>query len=191
MAWKESHKQESRQRILLAAAALFTRKGFNNVGIDEVMESAGMTRGAFYAHFNSKIELYEQAIMTAGITAAQRFNNNAVDHMGLIENYLSEEQLNSTDICCPMACLISDVAHDDDRVKDIYTRLYKGFTKHLAKFDNSDCDDADNNEDKILMQSVVMIGGLALARSLTDKALAKKILRLSSKAAQQLHTEKV
>lgn len=53
MAWKESHKLESRQRILAAAAELFTRKGFNQVGIDEVMLAAGMTRGAFYAHFNS------------------------------------------------------------------------------------------------------------------------------------------
>jgi TetR/AcrR family transcriptional repressor of nem operon len=66
MAWKESHKQESRERIVNAAAELFTRKGFNQVGIDEVMMQAGMTRGAFYAHFNSKIDLYEEAIITAG-----------------------------------------------------------------------------------------------------------------------------
>lgn len=183
MAWKESHKQESRQRILLAAAALFTRKGFNNVGIDEVMETAGMTRGAFYAHFSSKIELYEEAIMAAGIAAAQRFSNHASDHIEIIENYLSEEHLNSNEICCPMASLVSDVAHDDERVKDIYTRLYKGFTKHLANIDV-----ANKDENKILLQSVLMIGGLALARSLTDKVLAKKILHLSSEAAQELHS---
>ena len=186
MAWKETHKQKSRQRILLAAAALFTRKGFNNVGIDEVMETAGMTRGAFYAHFNSKIELYEEAIIAAGIAAAQRIDSITSDHIGIIENYLSEENLSSNEICCPMACLVSDVAHDDERVKDIYTRLYKGFTKHLANFDNTERD-----EDKILLQSVLMIGGLALARSLTDKALAKKILRLSSEAARELHAAEV
>lgn len=40
MAWKESHKQHSRQRILSAAAELFTRKRFDQVGIDDVMQAA-------------------------------------------------------------------------------------------------------------------------------------------------------
>jgi TetR/AcrR family transcriptional repressor of nem operon len=116
MAWKESHKAESRQRILVAAADLFTRKGFNQVGIDEVMLAAGLTRGAFYAHFNSKIDLYEEAILSAGIAATQHFNNGATDIHQIIENYLSEEHLHSTHIRCPMACLVNDVAHDDERV---------------------------------------------------------------------------
>ncbi len=180
MAWKESHKLESRQRILVAAAELFTRKGFNQVGIDEVMLAAGMTRGAFYAHFNSKIELYEEAILSAGKAAAQRFNEETSHLDNLVDSYLSEEHLNSAGIRCPLACLVSDVAHDDERVKQIYTRLYKGFTHHLNKKDLSD-------QNTVLLQSVLMIGGLALARSLTDKTLAKKILQLSSQAAKTIH----
>ncbi|QEY18749.1 TetR/AcrR family transcriptional regulator [Cellvibrio sp. KY-GH-1] len=182
MAWKESHKLESRQRILAAAAELFTRKGFNQVGIDEVMLAAGMTRGAFYAHFNSKIELYEEAILSAGIAAAQRFSEdtNHLDH--IVDSYLSEAHLHSPDIRCPLACLVSDVAHDDERVKQIYTRLFKGFTHHLNKKDRSD-------PNTVLLQSVLMIGGLALARSLTDQTLAKKILHLSGRAAKTIHAQ--
>lgn len=181
MAWKESHKAESRQRILVAAADLFTRKGFNQVGIDEVMLAAGLTRGAFYAHFNSKIDLYEETILSAGVAAAQRFNEGATDINHIIENYLSEEHLYSTDVRCPLASLVSEVAHDDERVKHIYTRLFKGFTNHLNKVSKN-----DDKEDQVLLQSIIMIGGMALARSLTDKSLAQKILKVSSEAAKEV-----
>ncbi len=181
MAWKETHKLETRQRILGAAADLFTRKGFNLVGIDEVMLAAGLTRGAFYAHFSSKIDLYEAAIISAAISAAERINEQGKDLNSAIANYLSADHLHSEDVRCPMACLVSDVAHDDQRVQEIYTRLFKGFTKHLQQLA-----DETTSEDQTLVQSVLMIGGLALARSLTDKKLAEKILLLSKNTAQNL-----
>lgn len=179
MAWKESHKPGSRQRILAAAAELFTGKGFNQVGIDDVMQAAGMTRGAFYAHFNSKIELYEEAIYYAGSAAAQHLNKGTTSLADIIDNYLSHEHLTSSDIRCPMSCLVSDVAHDDERVKRIYTNLLKGFSKHLGKLasDNS-------NEEIQLLQTVLLIGGMAVARSITDEKLSKKILLVCAKAAK-------
>ena len=145
------------------------------------MLAAGLTRGAFYAHFNSKIDLYEEAILSAGIAATQHFNNGATDIHQIIENYLSEEHLHSSHIRCPMACLVSDVAHDDERVKHIYTRLFKGFTNHLNKASKN-----NDKEDQVLLQSIIMIGGMALARSLTDKSLAQKILKVSSEAAKEV-----
>lgn len=69
MGWSASQKQQSRERILQSAAELFTREGFENVGINDVMQHAGMTRGAFYNHFSSKSELYAEAILAAANTA--------------------------------------------------------------------------------------------------------------------------
>jgi TetR/AcrR family transcriptional repressor of nem operon len=182
MAWKESHKLESRQRILDAAAELFTRKGFNQVGIDDVMQAAGMTRGAFYAHFDSKIQLYEEAIYCAGTAAAQHFSEGVNSLDSIIDNYLSEEHLASSDIRCPMSCLVSDVAHDDARVKGIYTNLLKGFTKHLGQLAQG-----KHNEETQLLQSIILIGGMAVARSVTDEKLSKKILMVCAKAAKNIH----
>ena len=179
MAWKESHKQESRQRILDAAGELFTRKGFNQVGIDEVMQAAGLTRGAFYAHFSSKIELYEAAIYSAGITAARHFCETAESLDKLIDNYLSVTHLQSSDIRCPMSCLVSDVAHDDERIKRIYTNMLKGLAKHLGQATPK------HNEDTRLLQTVLLVGGMAIARSVTDKQLAEKILTLCNNAAKK------
>jgi TetR/AcrR family transcriptional regulator, transcriptional repressor for nem operon len=179
MAWKDSHKQESRQRILIAAAELFTRKGFNQVGIDDVMLNAGLTRGAFYAHFSSKVELYEEAIVHASKTAAIHFQAQANSHEDLFDKYLSREHLESENIRCMLPCLVSDVAHNDERVRKTYTKLLKGFSKHLQSLST-----AAQTEDAILLQTVLMVGGMALARSVTDEALAKKILSVCSNTAK-------
>src|SRR4030066_45390 len=65
MPYPKEHKQRSRQRILDSAYRLFSRRGFEAVAIDDIMADAGMTRGAFYAHFSSKSELYQQALIHA------------------------------------------------------------------------------------------------------------------------------
>lgn len=185
MPWNESHKQASRQRILAAAADLFTRKGFHQVGIDEVMELAGMTRGAFYAHFSSKIELYEEAIIAAAMGASAHFGREGANLEQLVDAYLSREHLNSPDVRCPMACLVSDVAHDDARVKHIYTRLFNGFSKQLCAESEAS---AKAPADVHLLRAILLIGGMAVARSLTDSELADRVLGVARQAAKNLNS---
>ena len=45
---------ENRARVVDAAAKLFREKGFEAVGVAELMRAAGMTHGGFYNHFPSK-----------------------------------------------------------------------------------------------------------------------------------------
>ena len=52
---------ENRERILDAAAQLFREKGFDGIGVADLMKSAGLTHGGFYGHFASKDELMAQA----------------------------------------------------------------------------------------------------------------------------------
>ena len=66
MPWNAEHKTQSRDRILSSAAQLFSHQGFDAVSIDDVMAHAGLTRGAFYAHFKSKSDMYHQS-MVAGL----------------------------------------------------------------------------------------------------------------------------
>ncbi len=175
MAWQETHKIESRIRILDAAAELFTRKGFNQVGIDEVMQAAGMTRGAFYAHFSSKSELYEESIMRAGKQTAKNLIVADANRDEFVDAYLSEAHLTSTIARCPLACLVSDVAHGDPRVREVYTHLLKGFIAHLSKLSDRRVD-LESSSEKIIQQVVLLIGGMAISRSLTDKKLVAEVL---------------
>lgn len=65
MPWPATQRATTRQMILDSASRLFALEGFEKVSIDSIMESAGLTRGAFYSHFASKTELYTEAIRNA------------------------------------------------------------------------------------------------------------------------------
>lgn len=62
MPYPKDHKTRSRARIVEAARELFNTHGFDRVSIDMVMRKAGLTRGAFYAHFASKEALFAEAV---------------------------------------------------------------------------------------------------------------------------------
>src|SRR2546427_599519 len=48
-----SKKEETRERILRAAARAIRKHGYEGVGVADVMKEAGPTHGGFYAHFES------------------------------------------------------------------------------------------------------------------------------------------
>jgi AcrR family transcriptional regulator len=55
---REERKAETRERLLVAAARVFAERGFQAASVDEVAQAAGFTKGAVYAHFESKEELF-------------------------------------------------------------------------------------------------------------------------------------
>lgn len=170
MAWQEQHKQQSRERILHVAAASFARFGYSQVGINDVMRDAGLTRGAFYAHFASKADLYAQALIYAGEQVAGSFDQPSHSFENFVKAYLHEDNLTERGMACPLACLVSDVAHCDAPVKLTYTQIFKCLLAHLRKLN------AHKNTDEILADVVMMIGAVAVARTLTDTELAQRIL---------------
>ena len=169
MSWNEDRKSRTRQRILESAAVLFTRQGFEGTSIDTVMEHAGLTRGAFYAHFESKSDLYAEALQCAGLEHHARLKDACPRER--VFAYLSDAHRKAETFNCPLACLISDVAQQDARVRDTYTRLFAGFVSH--------CQGTDSDPDErrhALQQAVALIGGIAIARNLTDESLAQELL---------------
>jgi AcrR family transcriptional regulator len=56
--------QETRESLMSAARGLFAERGYADVGTEEIVRAAGLTRGALYHQFGSKKELlaavYEQ-----------------------------------------------------------------------------------------------------------------------------------
>jgi len=70
MPYLKQHKQRTRERILRSAALLFASQGFERTSIEAVMAHSQLTRGAFYAHFRSKADLYREAMETAASVAS-------------------------------------------------------------------------------------------------------------------------
>ena len=53
---------ENKNKIIEVALKLINEKGFDNVSISEITKEAGVSKGAFYIHFESKEDLIEKQI---------------------------------------------------------------------------------------------------------------------------------
>jgi TetR/AcrR family transcriptional repressor of nem operon len=174
MSWSPERKANSREAIVLAAAQLFTQLGFDAVGIDQIMQQAGMTRGAFYAHFKSKNELYAEAVLLAGRRLL------LASHPGLsfeefVAVYLAPNQLSPDELSCPLACLVTDIAQRDDAIKKVYEQLFSGFVKHLRQLNPR------LNRELAMSCAASLIGAQAVAKALNAPAMAKELLASAQK----------
>src|SRR5207253_9288319 len=90
-----SRKDETRERILRAAARAIRKHGYEGVGVAEVMKDAGLTHGGFYAHFASRDALLAGAAEQAGVESAENMARALTrgkaggELMALVESYLA------------------------------------------------------------------------------------------------------
>ena len=60
--YDKEHKQATRQRIIETAGHRFKQDGIDGSGVATLMADAGLTNGAFYAHFASKDDLVANVV---------------------------------------------------------------------------------------------------------------------------------
>lgn len=186
MAWDQEHKANTRHKILKSAAKLFLHQGYDAVSIDNVMSSAGLTRGAFYAHFASKNELYAEAIVTAGKQSSETLHNMAAGTDSLHEvlhRYLSAEHRAGDTVSCPLAFLITDITQRDELVRETYTQTFKLFLDKVKA--RATKQEREQTPQAALQTAVMMIGGLALARAVSDDSLSDEILHVCRTAISE------
>jgi len=123
------------------------------------MKDCGLTRGAFYAHFDSKADLYRESLMFAvsSTKLAELKPDGTTDKEWLcilLDGYLSLEHVRG-EYPCPIAFLATDIAMHDDKTKAAYASVYEGMNKAIFKYANSyaDCDESD-----ILSVTSMLIG---------------------------------
>ena len=61
---ESNRKQQTRALILAGAGRTFRSHGYDGSGVDGVAKAAGVTSGAFYAHFKSKADAFRETVLT-------------------------------------------------------------------------------------------------------------------------------
>lgn len=183
MAWDKQHKANTRSKILHSAAKLFLHKGFDAVSIDDVMSAAGLTRGAFYAHFDSKNTLYAEAIVTAGVQSSETLyryaeGDNILD--AVFRCYLNSTHCEGELVSCPLAFMLTDITQRDALVRDTYTQTFEKFVEKIEV--QATQQELPLTRESALQSAVLLIGGLALARAVNDDALSTDILQACKSA---------
>jgi TetR/AcrR family transcriptional repressor of nem operon len=187
MRYSKDHKQATRQRILEVAGRRFKQKGIDGAGVAAVMSDAGLTNGAFYAHFTSKEDLVANVL--ADQLRAQRHSVDAqpTDRRGLeafIRSYLSPQHRDQYADGCPSAALLDEIARRPADTKQVYTDELMGFIDDIAS--RLGPTNAEAARTDALTLFGLMLGTLQLARALTDRDLSDQLLARGVETAMKL-----
>ncbi len=187
-ATRAENKRESLNKILDAAARRLREEGLERTAIVPVMRDAGLTHGAFYAHFSSKDELAAAAFGHAITTGRphwikpSRGESWGTRLAGLAKRYLTTAHRDDLSTSCGFATLSSDAAHASPAFRTSYEHELR---KSLAAICEDDKDTADRLDDAIALMTIC-VGGMSLARAVADPKLSARILRVARDAAAKL-----
>src|SRR5436190_6750461 len=146
MRYSQDHKQATRRRILEAAGRRFKQDGIDGAGVATVMADAGLTNGAFYAHFESKEDLVANVLAEQLRAQRQSFDDQPSDREGLeafVSAYLSAEHRDQFADGCPSAALLDEIARRPADTREVFTDEVMGVIGDIAlRLDPNDAEAA-------------------------------------------------
>jgi TetR/AcrR family transcriptional repressor of nem operon len=186
MRYDIEHKERTRQRVLSEAAAAIRAVGPNGIGVADLMGKAGLTHGAFYAHFKSKDELVAEAISYMFDDAYQLFRSRtehpdaAVALGQYIDSYLSARHRDAPERGCPIPSLSGELARLPVAARERFEAGVERLTRSIAKRVK---ELGRPGADRVAASMVAeMVGALALSRAVKDPSASDRILKASRDA---------
>lgn len=186
MGTQNQHREEVRQKIIQSALQLFNRHGFTAASIDEIMAGAGMTRGGFYSYFQSKSELYAEAISCfvtekrEVIAASDKASDRAIT---LLRDYLSRQHFENLETSCPLIGLPNDVSRTDQSVREAQEAALRMM---VATFEQGMSPNGQPSRQVALALTSLCLGGMVLARAIENRELADELREATMSVALQL-----
>lgn len=179
---------ENRERVLDVAGKLFRERGFDGIGVADLMKEAGLTHGGFYGQFGSKENLMIEALSRAfeeninnwsqvGKQAERKESGTALK--AITTAYLSKAHRDQPSIGCVMASLGVDVTRQSPTVRDHLTSGFRAFVQSMTRLFPQKT--AEIQHEKALALTASLVGGLILARAVDDEALSEEIMQSVAK----------
>jgi TetR/AcrR family transcriptional repressor of nem operon len=170
---------EHRDRIIDAAGALFRAKGFDGIGVADIMKAADLTHGGFYGHFSSKDDLVAQSSKRTMARAAENWskvtNDDADEPLAaLLKHYLSPRHRDDPGKGCAFAALGNDAARSGKAVRNAFA---EGLEPLLAILTEAIPGRSKTvRRRKALMAMAALVGALTLSRAVEGNALSNEML---------------
>lgn len=169
----------NRERIVETAARLFRQKGYDGIGVVDLMKSAGLTHGGFYGHFASKEELLAEATAHAFKTSVENWRDKAAAApetaiASIGDSYLSVRHRDHPERGCSITSLGADIARLGPKVRQALTEGAKGQIAVLEQLVPG-ADEAVKRREALATYAA-MVGAIVLARAVDDEALSLEVL---------------
>jgi TetR/AcrR family transcriptional regulator, transcriptional repressor for nem operon len=181
------HKGETRRRIVETAGRRLKQDGIDGSGIAALMSDAGLTNGAFYAHFESKDDLVANVVADQLATQRTVLSSLPAGQGALeefIRDYLAPHHRDQPSTGCPSAALLDEIGRCDASVRDSYTEgmqsIVDVIATHLSPRDPSAA------RTRAIGLFTLLVATLQLARAVSDRKLSDNILESGIRNAQTL-----
>jgi TetR/AcrR family transcriptional regulator, transcriptional repressor for nem operon len=183
----KEHKQATRRRIIETAGRRLKRDGIDGSGVASLMADAGLTNGAFYAHFASKDDLVATAVADQLRGQREQYATQPPGRDGaelMVREYLSAAHRDSPEDGCPSAALLEEIGRSTEATKRAYTEGVLAIADEIAG--RLAPDDPPSARGSTLGLFAMLIGTLQLSRALADRELADEVLEQGIKNALAL-----
>lgn len=186
--------QENRRTIIDVASRLFRARGFDGIGLNDLMKGAGLTQGGFYKQFQSKEDLVVQASANALESGTAKWAEVVAKARNplraLVSFYLSERHCHETAEGCALSALGSDAARRSPALRQTFEA---GIKSHLDILDGIVAPAAGEDvRDRSIVTLSTMVGALVLSRAVNDKRLSESFLQAAANGVlleQSLHAD--
>ena len=179
-------KEATHERIVAVAARAIRRSGYGGTGVADIMKEAGLTHGAFYAHFESREAMLVEAADRAGAeanTVAQSViaaTPSAESLQALIQAYLSKEHVANIEAGCPTSALASEMPRQTQELRRTSTARIKEMIDLVAR-QMPDWGEPSAHA-RALVTVSTMVGTLILARAVDESALSDALCSATLKS---------
>lgn len=181
------HKARTRQHVLDTAARRFKADGIDGSGVATLMKDAGLTNGAFYAHFASKDDLVASVVaeqLRRQLLALTEISPGVPAALEFIDQYLSPRHRDAPGEGCPSAALLADIARGPDNVREAYTRNMRDVIDLVAV--NLTPEHGDGARPAAVGLLGQLFGTIQLARAIADPDLSDDILTAGRATARSI-----
>lgn len=190
--------QETKNRLMDIAERLILNNGFVAMSIDDVINDAGITKGGFFYHFDSKNALVyallqryreiEAFTFSELFKRSEELTPDPLQQM-LVFVKLFAEMMAEMDELHP-GCLVASITYDSHHVNqqvkaitnDIVMDWRNLFRDQIEKINQVYTPNAQVSSDDLAdMLSTIIEGGIVVSRALNDPSiLAKQLLEYRS-----------
>ncbi|SDD76689.1 transcriptional regulator, TetR family [Bradyrhizobium brasilense] len=187
MRFEKGHKAATRRHIVEVASKCLRRDGVSAAGIGGIMSEAGLTKGAFSAHFESKEELVREAVTSALANRQDHLDKDRQRGVALeavIRSYLKHAHVKYPADGCPSAALLPEIARQPLLTRKAYEKGLRSYVSALAAL--LPTMDAEASRRRATAIFGLMVGTLQFARAVPDAAYAELILEGGIEAALHL-----
>lgn len=183
---KTLQKEESRVRILNVASRLFRKQGFKGTGIDQIMHEAGLTAGAFYAHFKSKDDLFENALEFAFRQMRSLLVKDLESLKGpqkteaVLKRYCSIAHRDFPERGCVLVSLAAELHRGTKKSDQIIATYLEKWAQMIA--DNLDENLTEDEKKEMALQLISRsVGAVLLSRMVKQTSLSENLLSAAQK----------